>query len=354
MLKRNIAPISPAAISHLPSPPPPRLAAVIAAHRINNMQPQPRLKSSTADKPASRLTSIENIRDMLYYIEPPHITANPHNKVFVFFDLDNTLMRTTQILGSDEWFGYYIEKEIAAGKSAELALAETVKIYLAIHQQSQVEAVEPSAGPEFLAFLQRQKNVYVIGLTSRGGSMQHDTIRQLQSVGFNFSAQRSSHHQQDLLLTPSSNGQKARAYNGIIFAAGKDKGVVLEEYLHKMYCTPSSIVFIDDKEKCVQQVQAYANKLKIPYTGIRHTHLDIKIAQMNTPKAREIAEIQLQEFIKTKIILSDNQAEMFISHPNVSILAAQQHFQAQQPRLTAVANISEKIEQRPEKRAKLN
>lgn len=56
-------------------------------------------------------------------------------------------------------------------------------------------------------------------------------------------------------------------HNGVIYTSQQDKGMALKYFCAKSNLTFKSIVMIDDKEKNLNSVQAYASSLGIPMTA---------------------------------------------------------------------------------------
>src|SRR5262245_43642592 len=94
----------------------------------------------------------------------------------IVFDLVNTILETTQTLGSNQWVDYMIKK----GGDLTTVLAEWVKI----QHITEVQTVEPQT-MMIVNALQVQGH-RVIALTSRPLEVADATVRQLLSLGIQF------------------------------------------------------------------------------------------------------------------------------------------------------------------------
>ena len=224
----------------------------------------------------------------------PAISQN----TLVVFDLDNTVIEAGQTLGSDQFFGYLVEKGKAQG------LDDKAAVNCALFNASFIQPFTPSIPvevdtPRFIRTLQAN-GISVIALTARPFEWAKGTLSQLYSVGVDF---RRSSVTSDAIQDPNFT---ARFLNGVLFMkSGQDKGVALSNFMARAHHPFKNVVFIDDKLKNVQNVDAAFNAAMntavIPHIEFRYGAADARVKAFN-PK---IADIEWAYFLKYGMILSD-------------------------------------------------
>lgn len=117
----------------------------------------------------------------------------------------------------------------------------------------------------------------------------------LESIYFN-DLQRTNKCLNDT-LSPSS------FYKGIVFASGVSKGEALKAFLEYSNFKPKKIIFIDDKKKHLESVQALADSQNIPFTGIVYTAVK---DFYNLPLDEEKADLQYEILLREKKWTSEN------------------------------------------------
>jgi hypothetical protein len=216
------------------------------------------------------------------------------NSLYVF-DLDNTVIETSQHLGSDQWVSHMLDRLVSQGKTIQEALADVIPKWIQIHERTEMKLVDPAVS-EVLDKLKKKK-ISCIGLTKREPLSSNTTLEQLErlKIVFNATAPLENGHTFDHL--------KGTLYkNGVIFvASGMDKGPSLVAYLKKLKKMPSQIVLIDDKLSHIKNVESAVEALSIPFVGIRYGAADEKVKAFNP----QIADLQMKHFNQ---ILSDEEA----------------------------------------------
>lgn len=210
----------------------------------------------------------------------------------VIFDLDNTILETAQLLGSDQWFYHRLKKYENDGLDSKNALDKTLLEWYEIQSITQVKLVEKDI-KNLIENLQNRK-IKVMGLTTRNVDFAFASIKQLDSLNINLC--KTAPYLENLVF---ENGQIFK--KGILFADGKNKGMALKYFFEKIGFFPKSIVFIDDKLKHVLEVEDFCKTYKIKFLGYRYGFLDEKIKNFNS----QISNIQHNNL---KNILSDEEA----------------------------------------------
>lgn len=218
----------------------------------------------------------------------------------VIFDIDNTILEPTQMLGSDQWYGYRLKFHLDAGlstdKAIDIALSEWIKVQL----KTPVQAVEKST-PKIIKNLQK-KNITVMALTARPIELQKATELQLRSVGVDLrGSQVLGARDVDV------EGEHPSLFkHGSLFVGPKNnKGEVLVKFLEQINYHPQRIVFIDDKEKHILNVGDALKELKLSYIGFRYGATDKYVADFD----KITANTQHRHFEKTGEFLSDEAAK---------------------------------------------
>jgi hypothetical protein len=99
----------------------------------------------------------------------------------VCFDLDNTLIRAEQMLGSDQWWDDVVYELAASGLSGRDATIKAYQIWLPLQTTSRFIPVQPTARQS--CAVSRKRGVKVLGLTARPSMFASLTYRQLASIG---------------------------------------------------------------------------------------------------------------------------------------------------------------------------
>jgi len=222
----------------------------------------------------------------------------PHLKKYhlIIFDLDNTIMEPAQLLGSDQWFFHRMQKHESDGFDIKKALDKTLLEWYEIQAITKVKLVEKDV-KKIIRHLQN-KNVLVMGLTTRDLHFSYSAMKQLDSLDIDLS--KTAPYKENLYF---DNGVLFN--KGILFASGKNKGDVLKQFLNKIEFLPKSVIFIDDKLKHINEVDKFCREKEIKFLGFRYGALDEKIKNFDS----QVANIQHKYF---QSILSDEDAKRML------------------------------------------
>lgn len=129
----------------------------------------------------------------------------------------------------------------------------------------------------------QNKKITIMGLTHRQPSVADSTARQVNSLGFDFLTTAPS---TDSFVIPSKTA--TLYFQGILFVGDYNKKIdIFESFLSLIKKHPKKVVFIDDKRKNVEELEALT-KCGIEYTGIHYTAIE----NSKPVYFREIAEFQ--------------------------------------------------------------
>jgi hypothetical protein len=255
----------------------------------------------TLSLPAQILESF-TLHDVLDHLE---------DQTLVVLDIDNTLIEPKQQVGSDQWFCYMLKYHRSQGLNDVEALKEVLPLWTKIQLKTEVRTCEPATA--FVVRKLQEKNVPVIGLTSRSVALAFRTIDQLDSVGVHL--KRSAPHAQDFRLSTEFAAHEDPAYyiEGILFCSGGHKGDLLLDFLEHADYNPSKIIFVNDKEKYLVDVEETMEKqVRISYVGLRYGACDERVKNFDPT----LAQLQLQCM---KSLLSDEMASAILAKNDLNV-----------------------------------
>lgn len=238
---------------------------------------------------SAEIIEVGHFREMSKYITPDTL---------IILDIDDTLIIPSQMLGSDRWF----ESRHAEHKRAGLpgALEKTIAEWTAVRYLTKMKAVEEET--EQLVRGWQEQGIAVMALTIQGFPTAHHTQNQLKANGFDLTktAPVSSNH----VFESDSLGLHYR--DGILFAGGRSKGKALSVLCKKGHYHPKKIVFIDDKEVPLREVEEFAKENEVEYFGLRYAYADKHKSEYRD----DIAEIQFTHSTFRRLLSDEEAAEL--------------------------------------------
>ena len=84
------------------------------------------------------------------------------NYTLVIFNLDDTLIRTPGMLGSDSWFRYSAKQKMLKGLSFDDAVQIVLPLFFVIHMCTELEMVDPKSRELITKLQQRGQNVLAL------------------------------------------------------------------------------------------------------------------------------------------------------------------------------------------------
>jgi hypothetical protein len=179
-------------------------------------------------------------------------------KVLVVLDIDNTLLAMEQDLGSDQW--YYWQQALAGeDPCSALLVDDRLAVQGALFYASAMRPTQPDAALQVRRM--QDAGLRVIALTARGADYRLQTFRELRRNDFslwNTAWPSPTGHAEQ--FTPAGFTRPVHYEDGVLFAAGQDKGVALQALLERSGAErPVLILMVDDKRANLQQVmQAFS------------------------------------------------------------------------------------------------
>jgi len=213
------------------------------------------------------------IREIESFAEITELAKEVQSQVWVFFDIDRTLLEVLAEEVSEPWFESQIKVRLVCGKTATEAKSEVLLLVAAAQNRAPVRLVDDTT-LECISFL-KSRNVRVFALTARTGSVLADaTFRQLRELGISFVDETAAgtiwNRYHDFLEI----GRDVFYQNGVLFVDGKDKGVVLEHFFDYVGCRPGHLIFIDDSLRNLQAVENAAQRLSLPCDCLHFTKVE--------------------------------------------------------------------------------
>jgi Protein of unknown function (DUF2608) len=174
-------------------------------------------------------------------------------RVLVALDIDNTLLAMEQDLGSDQW--YYWQKGLEEQDPCSRELVNgRLEVQGALYYASAMRPTQPNAAQQVRRM--QDAGLRVIALTARAPEYRLSTFRELRRNGFSLwrNAWPPQAGYADA-FTPAGFERPVRYEDGVLFAAGQDKGLALQDLLTRADAgQPVLILMVDDKQANLQEV----------------------------------------------------------------------------------------------------
>jgi len=234
----------------------------------------------------AEIHEIKSMKEITSYITP---------QTLLVFDLDNTVVEPVQTLGSDQWFEYMVQGFEKSGLTKDVAVQKSIIFWNEIAHHTKIRPVE--AITPFIIRQAQAAGIPVLGLTARHATSAGETERQLASIGVNFKLRPVYS-----LPLPGSNLESAFYRNGIMYVGPTlTKGAALAQLFNQLRLRPGRVVFVDDKVKHTQTVDASLTALGIENHEFRYGAADARVSSFNS----KIADFQLVTFLNYGVIVSD-------------------------------------------------
>lgn len=212
-------------------------------------------------------------------------------------DLDNTVMRPPQTLGSDQW-GTALQKDLIS-KGYTKAQASDIGVGLfALIQLSTSEVAVETETPSILQEIAR-KGIPTLGLTARPLNIVDRTLEQLKSINAKFTGLSG--------IADLSFASGTVAYKGGVLFVGpsNNKGTILKQALEQNGLHQiRKIVFIDDKAHHTQEIESAFSEAGYAVVAIRYGATDELVKSFDPA----LGQKELEIYGKTGRVVSDVEA----------------------------------------------
>jgi hypothetical protein len=238
------------------------LAAVLAVLSACAAAPSPTATSSAAAPAATAAEPPPPAQNLLGSTDELQLVAElaldlakkyGGERVLVALDIDNTLLAMEQDLGSDQWYYWQMQLEEQDPCSAQLVNGR-LEVQGALYYASAMRPTQPDAAQQVRRM--QEAGLKVIALTARAPEYRLSTFRELRRNGFSLwqNAWPPQAGYADS-FTPAGVERPVRYEDGVLFTAGQDKGLVLQDLLTRAGAgQPVLIMMVDDKQSNLQQV----------------------------------------------------------------------------------------------------
>lgn len=198
------------------------------------------------------------------------------SSALVLFDIDDTLIDSSTMLGSKAWRNYIRE---ATKDDDSVNWHDLISLFIA--QNHPYETVEPHADQKVAEF--QNAGHIVCGFTSRERNRWYDmpypnidllTWQQLNAVNIQFSHESLLNAFPQLADVPQYN-------RGSFFADIEPKGKFLHHMIKTTAVVPRMIVFVDDKLAQVESVEATLTEFGIDHVCYWYCAIEEKAKQFN-------------------------------------------------------------------------
>jgi phosphoglycolate phosphatase-like HAD superfamily hydrolase len=215
---------------------------------------------------------------------------------WVVLDVDNTLIESLQDLGSVQWYDDSALELCQSGLSFDEASAKVYPLWVKLQKVLPVKPVEEGI-PQMLKSWQ-QEGLQLMAVTSRGIDLAYRTVEQLSSIDIDLN--KNAVFNRRLILEPPN---PLNVHQGIIYRhgvlmcqPGANKGFVLKRFLEAIGTIPQQMVYVDDVESSLLDVQNALTELGIHVIGVRYGGCDEKVKAFS----RDSARTQLEQ-LNTKL-----------------------------------------------------
>lgn len=230
--------------------------------------------------------------------------------VLLVLDIDNTLLKMNQQLGSDQWFNWQYDNCLK-GTPQYFCVGKTMSELLDVQEKlfalSKMEASQEDF-PKLISDLQ-SKGFKIIALTSRGPEYRNSTERELNRNGYNFikSSIGQGHaglyqpyliahfknfglNKYDLRVAKlKSDARKVSYMNGIMMTSGLNKGIMLKTLLHKTNSKPKLVLFVDDHSKHTIRMQRILSPMRnTQLMTFRYSRIDPMVERFNSGSKKQV------------------------------------------------------------------
>jgi hypothetical protein len=216
------------------------------------------------------------------------------SQTLVVFDIDNTLIRQNQMIGTHQWGDYMRERAIKNGMSPEKAKPYQIQAFSELQPHLEVVPVEKEIMDILEDLSRRQINHFA--LTARPSTIVDTTLKQLQIV----------HHDFGSAFPEQKDPKKIESYlkSGVIFSGETPKGELLKIIVENSTHPIKKIIFFDDKKYNLESVEKSLADSPIELISLRYGGAD-KIVNSFDPI---IADLEYSFFTENREIISDRGA----------------------------------------------
>lgn len=222
-------------------------------------------------------------------------------ETLVVFDIDNTLIRQNQMIGTHQWGDYMAARAVRRGVSVDEARQMQHQAFAEVQPSVAVVPVEESV--RNVLNLLSQKSVAHFALTARAAVLKDVTRAQLKILNHSF-AQSFPEQKDPAVLADYLN-------DGIIFSGATPKGELLKKIIDNSKTKFTKIIFIDDKLYNLESVEKSFEQSNIILESYRYGAADSVVNAFNP----QVADIEYSIFKDQHQLISDQEALSLVGSP---------------------------------------
>ncbi len=229
--------------------------------------------------------------------------------VLLVFDVDNTLLKCSASLGSDQWYSWQDEllKRTSTGSPDPYLVscdgAGLLEVQGILFELGSMIPADPRT-PDVIRQLQGQ-GFKVMALTSRGTDLRDVTLRELRRNGFDLGATAPGAARPGTFRWRPEDRPVSYS-DGLFLSAGQDKGRMLASLLSQPGSDPGlkGLIFVDDSPGKVSQVEEAFKPSGLEVVGFRYGREDSVASdfKMNRDGIQDLVKSQWE---RLKALLHD-------------------------------------------------
>lgn len=223
--------------------------------------------------------------------------------VLVIFDIDDTLLSASQMLGSNAWYDWQSELAEDSPCSSN-RVGDRLAVQGALFAVGGMQLTQADAA-QIVSTLQTS-NVRVMALTARGKEFRLPTFREMRRNGLDFRETAPGPKRGYALdFMPETAKRAVRYEDGVLFVAGQDKGQMLADLLNRTDYSPRVVVAVDDSLGNLEAMQTALESMAIDYSLFHFRRIKNNAAPLDehmlTDQWRKLAPAlrQIQEIMGT-------------------------------------------------------
>lgn len=195
-------------------------------------------------KPSSVHTEIVELKFDSFDQASPLLQAQKLKNAIYVFDIDNTLLKSDSLIGSEKWVDWYLRNR----SKLSPCIFDVVNISYEMGSMSRTD-------PYTKAFFNFSATDNVIILTARDNKQRSVTLRELQRNDLDANINPPSTSSWFTTISTSKREHFVIYADGLMMASGGNKGTALKRYLDSLNHKFDTVVVIDDKGENLENVK---------------------------------------------------------------------------------------------------
>ena len=199
--------------------------------------------------------------------------------VLIIFDIDNTLLRRRNMVGSDEWVADLLQQKIREGLTVQEACYMILPLYCHVLYHMTMECVEQETA--LLVNALQRSGFSTVCVTARSLLIAEQTLQQLRENNLSFL------NTVGYVSFDIHTSTPAIHKDGVVFAGAQSKGSMIVQFIEKLDHKPKVVIFLDDKLEHVEKVARIMSESNIEFHGFRYSYCDKNLTAFDTSHAEQ-------------------------------------------------------------------